>query len=87
MIDPEYNPPAFPNSVRREEAGMDRNGNSVTNVVQTLEGGMTILDYFAKEAMSMISTTDKNDAAWAYEVYNKAEAMLAERKRRMEGGK
>lgn len=103
MIDPKDNLPAFPGKLQFSQRGGCANSDA------EFRGGMTLLDYFAGEAMDgLIARTstefscrqlademrrqgidDERRPEWAIAkcAYDYAEAMLAERKRRMEGGK
>ena len=75
--------PAFPCSVRRDENYMDFGGYGRTRTVTLQEGGMTLRDWFAGQALAgmiranhRLEFTPPDDATWAYQI---ADAMLAER--------
>ena len=69
--------PAFPITVRRDEKYMDEAGYGKVRAVQGLEGGMTLRDWFAGQALAGVNAATEQEAArFAYAV---ADAMLAER--------
>ena len=80
MIDPKQNIPAFPVAECHQVAA---------DIEWT--AGMTLLDYFAAKAMQSLligyyMSGGNAGKGISQEAYDSAEAMLAERERRMNGG-
>ena len=76
--------PAFPSTVRREERYMDEGGYGHTRIVSTLEGGMTLRDWFAGQAVEGIISSFNLNSDWSHAdraefAYRQADAMLIER--------
>jgi len=73
--------PAFPCSVRKAEKCMDEGGYGYMRTVTLNEGGMTLRDWFAGQALAGVATLDtprpfEDDAATCYKF---ADAMLKAR--------